>query len=459
METLEPPTTDQPAPDPGVDDAGLPATRQRRSGGRRTRRMAQRRKVVRAERWRQRGKRLSLLLAAMAVGVGLVVIGSVLLDNRGGEDTPVVDAEPSGTAVVGNSTVLLIRTAPWAPGADASPNRPAEGLTLLSSDAEAGPSVIFIPSTLLVEIPGVGLDRLGLAQQYGGSSLTVAAVENAMGIEISGGIAVDDRHLGEVLDLTGGVTLDVPQRLVDRSDDGTGVLAFEPGEQFLPGPRLAQLLSFQQRGETELDTFSRQQLVLTEFLSGLTDDVRDEVMPALLEQVSTTLRPQVVDETLAALASGARDGSLDFHLLPVTPLGTTDAELGTAYQPRTEDLHDLVARALPTSIPEGGGAAALPIQVLNGVGRPGIGQRVDEALEGLGFRIALSDNARHFDYAETQIVIYEETPAMLAVAEQVRAAMGVGTILVSRQPQSVVDLTIVVGADFVADGTGITAGV
>jgi polyisoprenyl-teichoic acid--peptidoglycan teichoic acid transferase len=88
------------------------------------------------------------------------------------------------------------------------------------------------------------------------------------------------------------------------------------------------------------------------------------------------------------------------------------------------------------------------VQVLNGVGVPGVGRQVDEAIAGLGLRITLTENARSFDFLDTQIVIYDETPELLAAARQVREAMGVGTILVSRQPQSVVDLTIVVGADF-----------
>ncbi|MGI9016193.1 MAG: LytR C-terminal domain-containing protein [Euzebya sp.] len=97
--------------------------------------------------------------------------------------------------------------------------------------------------------------------------------------------------------------------------------------------------------------------------------------------------------------------------------------------------------------------------MLNGVGVPGIGQRVDQALQGLDLRIIRTENARSFDFTATQIVIYEETPELLGAARQVQDALGVGTILVSRQPQSVVDMTVVIGGDFIGRGPEVPSGV
>ncbi|WP_108665449.1 LCP family protein [Euzebya rosea] len=455
METLEPPVTDTDTEQP-TDE---PAPRQRRAGGRRSRRQAGRRRAQRAARRAKRLQRLASVIAAIGVGVALVVIGSVVLDRDPTDDPPAAEDGPSPVAaVVDGSAALLVRTSPWTPGGDSTGTR-AVGLSLLANDADAGASVIFLPSDLLVEIPGVGLDRLGLAQQYGGTDLTVATVENALGIELAGGLAIDDRQLGRMLDRMGGATVDVEAQLVERSDDGTGVLAFETGEQHLPGPRLAQLWSFQQRGETELDTYSRQQAVLEAVLPLLADDgVREEVLADDLGGFDTDLEPAAVSTLLGGLGNAMADGRLTFHLLPVTPLGTADDQLATSYQMRSGDVDDLILQQLPGAIPEGGGAEAVPIQVLNGVGVPGVGQQVDAALEGLGFRIVLSDNAPDFDHDVTQIVIYDETAAMVAAAEQVRAAMGVGTILVSRQPQSVVDLTIVVGADFTGGDDRVPSG-
>jgi hypothetical protein len=95
------------------------------------------------------------------------------------------------------------------------------------------------------------------------------------------------------------------------------------------------------------------------------------------------------------------------------------------------------------------GGEAVRVQVLNGVGVPGVGQEVDRLLDRGAFRIVLSDNARSFDFDATQILVYDESERSLAAAQRVQELLGVGTIQVSRQPQSVIDLTIVVGSDFV----------
>lgn len=443
METLTPP--------PGTTEHT--DGRQRRSGGRRSRRMAGQRRAARRERRQRRIRRTGLMLAGLATLSGLVVIASVLLDGRGGPEAEAPVAAPP-SAELDQQTLLLVRT-----GAD--PTGPASGMTLLSADPVGGASVVFLPTATLLEIPGVGLDRLGQAQQYGGVPLAVATVENALGIEVSAGIAIDDRQLADSLEAVGGATLTVPDRLVDRSDDGTGTLAFERGEQHLGGVRLTQYWSFLARGETELDTFSRQQQVLESLLTIVAAD-RDGAATATQDHLARVADGPTAAQAvgvMAALGAAQDDGELSFHLLPVTPIGSTDDGAGTGYQLRSGDVHRLVEEVLPSAVPEGGGASALPLQVLNGVGRPGVGQQVHQALEGLGFRIVLSDNARSFDVAETQIVIYAETPEMVAAAERVREAMGVGTILVSRQPQSVVDLTIVVGADFAGRDDGLRPGV
>jgi polyisoprenyl-teichoic acid--peptidoglycan teichoic acid transferase len=122
---------------------------------------------------------------------------------------------------------------------------------------------------------------------------------------------------------------------------------------------------------------------------------------------------------------------------------------GATYRLREGDTRTLVTTHLAGSIPLGGGGVAVRVQVLNGVGVPGVGQEVDRLLDRGAFRIVLSDNARSFDFDATQILVYDESERSLAAAQRVQELLGVGTIQVSRQPQSVIDLTIVVGSDFV----------
>lgn len=413
--------------------------RQRRAGGRRSAHVAER-----SSRRRRLGigrmvKWAGLILSVISV-LAAAVLGITALDL--GKDAPVEEAAQGVVAAPLPQTVLLlIRTDAAVPG--------AAGVTLLATATDGRSSATFIPSTTLVEIPGVGLDRLGLAQQYGGADLLTATVENAMGIQIDGSLVIDRAGLGSLLQRAGGAEIDIPDRLIDRQADGTGTVAFDQGPQFLNGLRLAEYWAFDQRGETELDSFPRQQRALDAMFRALDDQsLLDTMFADIPAELDTGVPAEELRQVVGTMADAAADGVVVYQLLPVVPFGSADETLGASYQMQAEDVASLVAEQFPGAVPEGGASAPLALQVLNGVGVPGIGQQVDLALRGLDVRIVRTDNARSFDFPTTRIVIYQESAEVMRVARQVQQAMGVGTIQISRQPQSVVDMTLVVGGDF-----------
>jgi hypothetical protein len=112
----------------------------------------------------------------------------------------------------------------------------------------------------------------------------------------------------------------------------------------------------------------------------------------------------------------------------------------------------LVDDRLAASRPEDGVAGGRQLQVLNGNGMPGIGVAVAEVLQPAGYRVLLTGNADRFTYEVTRIVVYDEEPDTLAAAREIRDLLGAGQIERSATPQSVVDVTIVVGHDFPPDG-------
>jgi polyisoprenyl-teichoic acid--peptidoglycan teichoic acid transferase len=340
-------------------------------------------------------------------------------------------------------TLLLVR--------HAGDGRPAEGATLLAvGPGEESAVALFVPVGTLLPIPGIGRDRLGLAQQYDGPTLVQSTLENALGIRIDHVAAVSDSSLASLLERVGGLDVDVPQRLVARAPDGDVAVRFEPGRQFLDGLRLAELWGFRERDEDELATFTRQQLVWERFLDKLAD-------PATLELVVGDGAPQLetgadagwLRSFFAQLAAARAEERITFSLLPVEPFGGEGPDGGATYRLREEAAQRVTRTLLAASVPDDAAGGTTRIQILNGVGVPGVGGQVERLLGGGAFRIVRSDNAANFDFTTTRILVYDESGASRRAAERVRERLGVGTIQVSRQPQSVIDLTIVVGADFV----------
>lgn len=353
---------------------------------------------------------------------------------------PEPDPSPALDASQPQDTLLLVR--------ESGDGGPANGVTLLAATPGEEPGVVlFLPVGVLVDVPGVGVERLARAHRFGGAALVRASVENALGIQIDHAMTVDDEGLGSLLERTGGLPVHVDEQLVRRSGDGSVRVAFEAGSQILDGARLAEYWSFRSRSEDELAALPRQQEVLAGLLAataeepGLAVELFAEPLP-----VDTDADPGWLADVLTALAADRAADRLSFTLLPVEPFSGDDRDTAT-YRPRDDAVDALVAGSLAGSVPDADGAV-VRLQVLNGVGVPGVGEEVDRRLDGERFRLVRTGNASSFDFAETLVLVYDEEPASLAAARRVQERLGVGTIRVSRQTQSIVDLTIVVGADF-----------
>ena len=261
----------------------------------------------------RRRRRLRRLV--VVVGIVVVAIGVRYVPWEALRPAPPVAAPSEGQSqsaspapAVEQDTLLLIRTQ--------TDEGPAVGITLLAVSAEAdGTAVIFVPHGTLVDIPGFGLDRLGLAQQYGGTALVEASMENLLGIDIDHSAQVSDSGLSALLARTGGLDLEVDERLVARSEDGSAQVRFEPGAQFLDGQRLVEFWSFQERGESELDTFPRQQQVWGQLLRAASE-------PAVVEALIADGAPPTRDigrpgvPEVAADPHGSRGHGGDHGLHP-----------------------------------------------------------------------------------------------------------------------------------------------
>ena len=321
---------------------------------------------------------------------------------------------------------------------------PAVSVTLLAADANGTATVVFVAGNTLVEIPGFGRERLAAAHRLGGAALVEASLENALGIAIDHSVATSRKGLTAFLSGAAPLPVDVPHRLVD---DASVVLP--AGPQQLDADALVTLWTFRGDGEDDLDGFNRQQLVWRALLGALGDDAARERAvgaDAALPRPDGTEDDAFVRGLLGTLSDGAQGGHIGFELLPVSVFGA--AEDGPTYRLVDTEVADLVGTRFAASRPGADGGERLRLQVLNGVGTPGIGRAVDARLDGEPLEVVLTDNASNFDHRRTRILVYGEDPAVRAAAERVRDRLGIGTIELSRQPQSVVDLTIVVGADF-----------
>lgn len=392
--------------DPLQDVATIPLPETRRT----TRSQQQNR---RKRQRRQRSLRFGALVAVGAVLV-IALVGRVVSDVTA--DDPEAAAPGAPAAAPPPPATLLVQR-------DGSGQ--AVSLFLLAPAAGGkGGSVVLMPPGAMVEVASLDLQPLGQVLSLGGPGRLQATVQNLLGTPVGGAHVLDDAGMVALVAPAGPLDVDIPERVERLDQRGTVEVVFEAGPAKVAPADVPRLLAERGRG-TDLGRLARHQAFWNAWLRRL-DDAK--AVPA---------QPPELKAVLAALAAG----DVRVRTLPVDPLGTgSDGQL---YQVDRLELAALRATLVPG---EKATASDRPgVQILNGTGEVQVAQRVADKL-GTAVEVKLTGNAARFDYAETQVVFYDK--ADQAVAERVRQVLGVGKLVLSRNPLDVVDVTIIVGKDF-----------
>lgn len=426
---------------PGAEHHG--ARRVRRGSGERARR---RREQRRARRWRIVRR---VLQGAVVAGL-LFVLGALawrqLAPLLAGDGGPVAapseepQAEGAGEVLADTRPTVLVATFD-------DDGEDVTRIQLFSLDAETGRgAVVLVPTTMVADVPGYGLLPMGDAGSFAGLPLLELTLENQLGIAIDAGVRVTEQDWAALFARTGGFEVDVSRPLAEPGPDGTPQRRFEPGPQFLDGPRLAELLTIEVDGEDELTSFARVRQVLEGFLVTAADDDGLDAVFADGAPMLTTSEPDVVERVLRGLAGQHALERVVLRTLPVTVMGSGD---GVFYRLDEDRATQFVTDVLGgTEEVVDAASDGLRLEILNGNGRAGIGADVAALLVPLGHTVAITRNAESFDHPTTRVLVYGGDDDQVVAAQEIVDTLGVGRIEISDVPSSIVDITVLVGADF-----------
>ncbi|GAW93853.1 LCP family protein [Calderihabitans maritimus] len=118
--------------------------------------------------------------------------------------------------------------------------------------------LLSIPRDTYAEIPGRGREKINHAHAYGGPELMVKTVENFLGISLDGYVEVNFEGFIKVIDLLGGVKINVEKRM-HYPPEGINLY---PGLQTLDGQKALQYVRFRSDGRGDIGRIERQQKFL-----------------------------------------------------------------------------------------------------------------------------------------------------------------------------------------------------
>ena len=186
-------------------------------------------------------------------------------------------------------TILLL-------GADRRKNEPARTDTIILCTLNKTQKTITLTSLLrdmYVRIPGYKSNRINAPYVLGGATLLEDTLEYNFGIEIDGYVEVDFSHFAKLIDLLGGIELEVTGGISKFIYSESGRVV-RTGKQLLNGEEALHYSRYRGTAAGDLDRTNRQRVVLSTLLNeyksksmtellGLLDDILPMVTTDLTE--------------------------------------------------------------------------------------------------------------------------------------------------------------------------------
>jgi len=328
-------------------------------------------------------------------------------------------------------------------------------------------ALLSIPRDLWVEIPGHGENRINSAFFYGefegtegaGPGLMKRTIEHNLGVPIDYYGTLNFQCFKQIIDILGGITVDVPQPISDDRypDDGYGYMRIyiPAGRQHMNGETALQYV----RARHETSDFSRmrrqQQLILAMREKALRLDIifsLPELLPVFRQAFSTDLPAQ----DLLALANLAAQIELEDIQLRVIDESMTIPYVAPdgaqVLLPRLERIQAMIANLLedsPVTVetwdPE---LAEARILVRADASRPGLAFEVADYLQRRGYSARAQSDGIQIESEGTFVASRRE---MAESAVLISALLRVGPELVILDPnvEEGSDIVVTLGRSFV----------
>lgn len=193
--------------------------------------------------------RADVLIIAVAILLVVAAAGYAVVTHLRGSDKVKVEDEPVQEA----QNFLLL-------GLDARDGGTGRTDTIMVVNVDPGAgkiNLLSIPRDTRVDLKG-SYDRINAAYVYGGVDLIRDTVENLLDIQIDHYVIVHFQGLIEVVDLLGGVEVNVPERMYRPSEN----IDLQPGRQVLNGKDALGFARYRYTKNGDLDRARHQQEIL-----------------------------------------------------------------------------------------------------------------------------------------------------------------------------------------------------
>jgi LCP family protein required for cell wall assembly len=344
----------------------------------------------------------------------------------------------------------------------------AIALAVFDPDGQSA-RVLSIPRDSRVSIPGRGWDKINHAYVYGGVNLLRETLMNTLNVGINYFVVLNYPSFTRMIDLIGGVEIDVEKKLEYTDYSGKLFINIPKGRQHMNGKTALEYVRFRHDPLGDIGRVQRQQkfaaIVLEKMKSpsillnimGLAEEfisaINTELTPLEGVRLLMFLNSLPRERIQMQLAPGkaAYIGNTSYWILD--PLEIAKWLAGEAEAPETSFA---ALTSADEQLPPGLNRETLlelvaqigKIGVLNGDGERGLGRRAAQIFQKIGVDVVYTGNARHFDYYASN-VLYPENGGENAkrAAEALAKLCGITNAALVQKDRTATMVSIILGHD------------
>lgn len=308
--------------------------------------------------------------------------------------------------------------------------------------------VLSVPRDTRVLIPTVNsIEKAGHAHAYGGPDLVVETLENLLEIDIHRYVRVDFEGFKKVIDVLGGVYIDVPEDMNYEDPYQNLYIHIEKGPQLLDGEKALQFVRYRQYRNADIGRIEAQHL----FLQALADKVLRVATLPKIPQIVSEIMPYVLTDLsnedimyLASVGLNIKMQDVEMGVLPGSDGYIGDLSYWLVDAEKAQETVDRLLRGIDRAK-----NANVKVSVQNGCGIPGAADYVASILRSYDFQVVSVDDASRFDYEETRVLApNEQKDVQIEILRILKNTSDQAKAYVSQDLPDEVDVLVIIGNDF-----------
>ncbi|MGI5858580.1 MAG: LCP family protein [Tepidanaerobacteraceae bacterium] len=298
--------------------------------------------------------------------------------------------------------------------------------------------ILSIPRDTRIKIGGYGIQKINAATAFGGPDLAVKTVKDFLGVPIHNYVAVKLSSFRNIVDVLGGVEIDIKERMKYTDPVGNIYIDLHPGQQLLDGDKAEQFVRYRVYPDADVGRVKAQQ----QFMEALIDKALRPAtilkLPKIIDVVQENVETDIQPLEFASLANFGRQIKQDDIKMYIIP-GEGKYISGTSYfLPFQNQMNEMIDEIF---FDDGN----IKVAVLNGNGAKGVASKVATELESQGFKVVTVANADSFDYDTTTILYPKDKKSD---AEKIAEVLTQARLEEQEETDKRIDLpTIIVGKD------------